>query len=204
MTNHIEAGADKASLRKTLSDARKSLDANAQAQAASGLLAQLQQLTVFQQADKIALYLAHDGEIDPIEVMAWAQRKHRHCYLPVTKQQNGRNWLVFAEVRKDTRFVDNRLGIAEPAVAQSEMLAARALDLVLLPLVGFDRCGNRIGMGGGFYDTTLEFLAVEGRSRPALVGIAHELQKVDKIAAQSWDVRLSTVVTDKQIYRLSA
>ncbi len=57
-------------------------------------------------------------------------------------------------------------------------------------------------MGGGFYDTTFEFIRKEEVSRPVLIGIAHELQKVDRIMSESWDIPLERVVTDKSVYCL--
>lgn len=76
-----------------------------------------------------------------------------------------------------------------------------ALDLVLLPLVGFDDAGGRLGMGGGFYDRSLAYLARRQNWRkPTLLGLAHECQKVDRLAQASWDVPLAGTVTDKQWY----
>ncbi len=168
-----------------------------------GLLNQLQLLPEFIQSKRVALYLARDGEIDPIQVMGWLQRQGRTCFLPVVQQQDKRNSLLFAEINQSTQLIDNRFGIPEPETDHSSMIKANQLDLVLLPLVGFDSLGNRIGMGGGFYDTTFEFLNNSAKTKPMLVGIAHEIQKVKSIDAESWDIPLSTVVTDQQIYRLA-
>ena len=196
------SSSNKSGLRKQLRAARRALDAQSQTAAGQGLLQQLSQLEEFQSANNVALYLANDGEIDQVNVMRWIQTNSRHCYLPVVKQNANRNSLMFAEVTATTEFIDNKFGIAEPVVDEAELIEARSLDLVLLPLVGFDPCGNRIGMGGGFYDTTFEFLGLEERHKPVLIGIAHEMQKVDRIDAEHWDIPLSTVVTDQQIYRL--
>ena len=81
------------------------------------------------------------------------------------------------------------------------MLAPEALDLVLAPLVVFDPQRNRIGMGGGYYDRSFEFRKQAQRDAPILIGVAHELQKVDQLIAEDWDVRLDMVVTDGGIYK---
>lgn len=192
---------NKPSLRKQLRAARRGLDLDAQRQAADGLLQQVLGFSDFMQSDRVAVYLANDGEIDSSAVIAWMQDNHRHCYLPVVRQEGGRNSLLFAEIKKGTQLIDNQFGIAEPLVDEAELIAATELDLVLLPLVGFDDAGNRVGMGGGFYDTTFEFLKESGAERPVLAGIAHELQKVKRIDAERWDIPLKTVITDRQIYR---
>ena len=81
------------------------------------------------------------------------------------------------------------------------MIAPRELDLVLLPLVGFNRSGNRSGMGGGFYDTAFAFKKTRPRRLPRLIGLAHEIQLVENIDAEHWDIPLCAVVTDRRIYR---
>lgn len=194
---------DKIQLRKRLRSARRELSVAQQFEAADKLLLRLLEIDAFIQSNRIALYLANDGEIDPSKLIKWCAQNNRQCYLPVVRQEAERNWLIFAEVTPSSQFKQNRFGIQEPVVDQSLWIDARDLDLVLLPLVGFDELGNRIGMGGGFYDTTFEFLKLEkSPCKPRLIGVAHDIQKVEKINAESWDVPLTMVVTDQTIYQL--
>ena len=70
-----------------------------------------------------------------------------------------------------------------------------------MPLVGFDPEGGRLGMGGGFYDRSLAYRNRHAYCRkPALLGLAHECQKVDRLALASWDVPLEATVTDRAWY----
>lgn len=200
--NDFSSITDKTQLRKLLRASRRALESKTQHAAAESLLAQLLALKSFTDSKKIAMYLASDGEIDPVYVIDWCQRNGRKSYLPVVRQQEGRNSLLFAEVFIDSTFKENKFGILEPVVGPAELVRGKDLDLVLLPLVGFDAHGNRIGMGGGFYDTTFEFLKLQKKRKPELIGIAHEIQKVGKIAAESWDVPLNMVVTDQHTYEL--
>ena len=73
----------------------------------------------------------------------------------------------------------------------------------MLPLVGFDRRGRRLGMGGGFYDRTFAFSRIRPRLAPKLIGLAHDLQRVQQLPVEPWDVPLHGVVTDRQRYRFS-
>ncbi len=193
----------KVALRNAIRDKRRSLSPDQQAVAARGLLAQLQSVAAFLAATKIALYLTHDGEIDPRDVMKWCWQNSKQAYLPMVVQGE-KNTLLFANVNEQTEYVENRFSIKEPVVEQDQIIQAQRLDLVLVPLVAFDQNGNRIGMGGGFYDTTFAFLKEkltdQSHHNPRLIGIAHEIQKVGDIAAEHWDVPLTTVVTDKNIY----
>ncbi len=144
------------------------------------------------------MYLVNDGEIDPIKVMQWCWENSKIPYVPVVERE--RNKLVFAEVTPQTRFTENRFGIREPEIAETRIVTAQQLDLVLAPLVAFDQTGNRLGMGGGHYDRTFEFLTNTDAAKPELIGIAHEIQKVQRIDVEPWDIPLTTVVTDKQVY----
>ena len=193
---------NKSTTRKTIRDRRRSLSDEQQDRAAKGLLEQLLTITALQKAQSIAMYLVNDGEIDPVEVMQWCWVNDRSPYVPVIIADNGTT-LLFAEIKEDTEFVENRFGIKEPVTAPEKLIAASALDLVLMPLVAFDSLGNRVGMGGGYYDTTFEFISSTAASKPDLIGIAHEIQKVEQIDAESWDIPLSLVVTDSATYQLS-
>ena len=193
--------ADKVSLRREMRILRQALDDAQRQAAASGLLRNLMTLDAFTAADSVALYLVNDGEIDPINVMHWCWKNARRTYVPIVIQQQG-NSLVFAPVGPDSEFGENRFGIPEPVVDEAEIIGAADLDLVLLPLVAFDASGNRIGMGGGFYDRTFEFVRDQDVRAPTMIGIAHELQRVPQIESESWDIPLSTVVTDSGVYQL--
>ena len=94
----------------------------------------------------------------------------------------------------------NRFRLPEPDVTDDEMLDPSDLDLVLAPLVVFDAECNRIGMGGGFYDRSFAFRKLESSVTPRLIGVAHELQRVERLLPEAWDVRLDRIVTDAAIY----
>ncbi|HBP2722431.1 TPA: 5-formyltetrahydrofolate cyclo-ligase, partial [Pseudomonas aeruginosa] len=99
------------------------------------------------------------------------------------------------------RWTRNRFRISEPLADAGRQRKAWALDLVLLPLVGFDEQGGRLGMGGGFYDRSLAYLARRKNGhKPTLIGLAHECQKVDRLALASWDIPLAGTVTDAGWY----
>ncbi len=128
----------------------------------------------------------------------WRMRKS--CYLPVLSRLfYDRLW--FAPVTPFSTFSPNRFGIPEPVITPRSWLRAQELDLILVPLVGFDLEGNRLGMGGGFYDRSLEFLHDRrGWIHPKLLGLAHELQKLEALVPSPWDVPLQGIATDCALY----
>ncbi len=187
-------------LRRMLRKARRALTPTEQRQAALGLYRQLAQHPLFRRAKHISLYLPTDGEIDPRLLLRAAQRRGKVTYLPVLSAWP-RTKMVFQRVRPGDNLLPNRFRILEPRVNAHQQRKVWALDLVLLPLVGFDEAGGRLGMGGGFYDRSLAYLARRQNWRkPTLLGLAHECQKVDRLAQASWDVPLAGTVTDKQWY----
>ncbi|NWD90136.1 5-formyltetrahydrofolate cyclo-ligase, partial [Pseudomonas sp. K5002] len=169
-------------------------------QAALGLYRQLAQHPLFRRAKHLSLYLPTDGEIDPRLLLRAAQRRGKATYLPVLSAWP-RTKMVFQRVRPGEKLRPNRFRILEPQVNASRQRKVWALDLVLLPLVGFDDEGGRLGMGGGFYDRSLAYMARRKSWRkPTLLGLAHECQKVERLAQASWDVPLEGTVTDKDWY----
>lgn len=187
----------RAALRRELRGRRRALSLPAQRLAARHLAQKLRTLPALTSARHVALYWPNDGEIDPRLLYRLTPRRH-HYYLPVLHACPA-NTLRFARWRPFMRLARNRFGIPEPHPAHTR--PARAMDVILLPLVGFDAQGNRLGMGGGFYDRTLAFLHRIPRLRPRLVGVAHACQQVDALDAAAWDVPLALIVTDKRVIR---
>jgi 5-formyltetrahydrofolate cyclo-ligase len=160
----------------------------------------LAQLPAFQASRHIAFYLCNDGELDLGPAMQVARRCGKRSYVPALYPGRAR-WLRFAELRDDTRLVADKYGILEPAGGFRNTVPAHALDLVLVPLVAFDLDGRRVGMGGGYYDRTFEYLRWRRCwHRPRLVGVAYEIQRVAHIDEDTWDVPLHAIVTENGYY----
>jgi 5-formyltetrahydrofolate cyclo-ligase len=152
--------------------------------------------SLFLRSQRIACYLAHEGELDPSPLMSRAWTLGKTVYLPVLRFLGGPH-LWFAPYRAGDDLRPNRFGIPEPVQPSSEMVRARDIDLMLMPLVAFDARGNRLGMGGGFYDRTLSFLwHHRHRHRPRLVGLAYDFQQVPELTVFPWDVPLQGIVTE--------
>ncbi len=180
-------------LRKTLRAARNALSGKQQSEASINLLKQIIKLPQFLKSKRIAAYLSSDGEInlEPLIHQSWAMGKE--VYLPVVKSVKSRE-LWFVLFTPETTLIQNRFNIFEPDPHQNPKLAAHLLDIVFTPLVGFDSSGNRLGMGGGFYDKTFSFKQDNSKSKPLLIGVAHECQRLDKITAEEWDLKLDCAI----------
>lgn len=184
----------KTEIRRRMRRRRRALSGDERARAAWALAGALGQLNAFRAARRIAVFAASDGEID----LGCAMRRYpvKSYFLPVVPPR-GRRRMLFARIEDDTTFKTNRYGILEPDVPVASLATAHALDLVLAPLVAFDRRGGRLGMGGGYYDATFEFLASRKCWRePELVGVAFSFQEVPRIEREPWDIPLAAIVTD--------
>jgi len=139
-----------------------------------------------------ALYLSRDSEVDTRPLLALARRRGCRVYLPRITDYVARRMLLVPE--RGARRVLNRYRIAEPRGGAHRTAAAFAL--ILMPLVGFDAAGNRLGNGAGFYDRFLTDRRGRG-GRPLLIGIAFECQRIDALAAAAHDVPLDAVITER-------
>ncbi len=186
-------------LRRQMRSARKALSTEQQQSAGVLLLKNLQQQVSFNSAEHIAVYLASDGEIDPQSVIDYCWHQGKQVYLPVL-DPHLHNQLLFVHYVQNTLMCRNKYDIIEPAVPYQKSIPATDLDLVLLPLVAFDDKGNRMGMGGGYYDRSFAFMmddevATADKKVPVLIGLAHQLQQVEELAVESWDIPLSGIAS---------
>ncbi len=134
-------------------------------------------------------------DLAPVIKQIWSMKKA--CFLPIIGRLN-HNRLNFVPYREGDPLLENCYGIPEPQ-NRRHPLPPWALDLLLLPLVAFDPQGNRLGMGGGYYDRTLAYLRWREHWRtPTLLGVAYRFQEVETITAKGWDIPLDGVVTETE------
>lgn len=192
---------DRQQLRRELRAKRRSLSPAQQQQAAWQLRSHLRQQTLFIQAKSLVVYLANDGELDPEPLARMATALNKKVYLPVLHPFQPRLLWLVRWIPDQTPLIKNRFGILEPqlqgyGLARHRQIQPWAVDLVLMPLVGFDRRGGRLGMGGGFYDRTFDISKSRPR-RPLLIGLAHDCQEVTRLPQATWDVPLDAVATPR-------
>ncbi len=180
---------DRHSLRRRLRAARRAVPAAARLAAAVAVDRSLARLGLPRPGTRISAFHPFDGEIDPSIAIARARALGCRVYYPVITSLRARRM----------RFVD-------PAPAGAgDAIDPRWLDLVLVPLVGFDADGNRLGMGAGFYDRKFAFLRHRRAwRRPLLVGVAFEVQQVGRLDPEPHDVPLWSIVTERGIHGQAA
>ena len=152
------------------------------------LLYQCQKNSIFRNAKHVAIFIPNDGEIETSNTINFLTHQGYLVYLPILVREK----LKFAKMGE--KYRKNRFGIDEPIY--SPLIGAHRMDIILMPLVGFDKHKNRLGMGGGFYDKTLSFHKQLKNFRvPKLFGLAFDSQELDKLITQPWDVPLDGIIT---------
>lgn len=181
--------------RKRLKQARAQLAPATQQQLSRCMVKHLQATPRYRAAKHIAIYLPVRGEADP-RLLRLNAPKWQQLYLPVLSPWH-KNQLIFIEWNEKTQFRNNRFNIPEPVLGSAAIRFARQLDAVITPLVGFDWQGQRMGMGGGFYDRTFAFKAAHSNSRkPYLFGFAYDFQHIPQLKSQPWDIPLDGMCTE--------
>lgn len=188
------AARSKREMRGVLRSQRLALPAVERMRAAESIVPQLLAHPAFAEPGYIAGYWAMGGEL-PLHVLQMRLRPDQVWCLPCIQPDNS---LRFAPWRSGDELISNRFGIPEPALAAESQLLAEELSAILMPLVGFTRAGERLGMGAGFYDRSLAFR--QGHpAPPTLVGVAYGFQELPALASESWDVRVDLVVTEQEL-----
>lgn len=140
----------------------------------------------------VAAYMAFDGEPNLMPALRALENQGVQLALPVVQDAPGKSIITFRPWSIAAELQRNRYGIAEPTGLEDIRLID--IDLVLVPLVGWDSSGGRLGMGASFYDRL--FQPFSQLDRPVRMGIAYELQKVEKVPSDPWDIRLHSLITE--------
>jgi 5-formyltetrahydrofolate cyclo-ligase len=149
----------------------------------------------YRRARRIALYWPVGSETDTRVLLATALQGNRHVALPAILRRNGR--LLFVRFRATANLRHQRHDIPQPRPASTtDLLRTRTLDLVLVPLLGFDAKGHRLGSGAGYYDRSFDFRRFQDGIKPRLVGFGFDCQQTRDLKPGDWDVPLDAVVTE--------
>lgn len=190
---------NKKTLRKQARTARAALPQDYRRFAVRQALRQALRAGLFLKGRRWGFYLPMGEEFDVLPLLNQALHMGKDCFLPITAQRIAQP-LRFARLDGRHELTHNRYGIVEPHARA--LMNARWIDVLLMPLVGFDSQGRRLGMGGGYYDATLAYLRSRHHWRkPLLVGVAYACQELKEVPAEPWDVRLDMILTENGLIR---
>lgn len=186
----MSQAADLVPLRRTLQQQRRARSATQRRQVGHAVARRLRRQHAFRTAQKVGVYLNDFGEVPTQAVIELCFKHGKQVYLPQIREFDQR--LVFVPISRhqyqNRRFARHRLGMLEPR--QSRGQSVKKLQLLILPLLGFDQTGTRLGMGGGYYDRTLACCPAQ----PLRVGLAYDFQQVERLQRQIWDQPLDAAL----------
>jgi 5-formyltetrahydrofolate cyclo-ligase len=188
-------------LRASLRARRRAVAAAERAHAARQIARHADHVLKLRSGQRIGIYAATAEELDTSCLIALALRRGCLVYLPLIDPRAWVRTMRFAQITTPPHsLARNRFGIGEPEGPR--LASARLLDVVFLPLVGFDRHGVRLGMGGGYYDRAFGFRRLRTSwHAPLLIGIGYAAQEVERIEPAAHDVPLDLVLTERGVIR---
>lgn len=194
----------KSEIRAKIRQLRRSINLQHSQQAGESITQSLIQNSTYQQSQSVACFISFDGEVDTRPIIQHLHQDGKTCLLPYLRPSKP-NKLWFIPFNQGDPLQTNRFGIPEVQKGIQHAMRVSEIDLILIPMVAFDSHGNRLGMGGGFYDATLAHLnrSEFKYTRPTILGIGFEAQKVEFIPAESWDFQLDSVITEVNTYQFS-
>lgn len=191
MPSSSSSSSDRNALRRRLRAARRALTPAERAELSQRAILQLLAHPWYRRAKRIALYYPVGSEADTTSLFVAAARDRKQLFLPRILYRGGRLLFRRWDARVDLR--QRRHGIPQPR--GSARVSTRALDLVLVPLLGFDPRGHRVGSGAGYYDRSFAFRLLRP-GHPRLLGFAFACQQVKTFRPGHWDVPLDGVLTE--------
>lgn len=184
---------DRSEQRRQLRATRRALSAGQRSLASLVATEHLLGHPCYHRAKRIALYYPIGSEADTTALFVAARQDGKQIFLPRILYRGGR--LLFVRWDTGADLSQRRHGIPQPRPSSAGAICpAHALDLVIVPLLGFDAQGHRLGSGAGYYDRSFAFRRY--RTRPPLVGFAFSCQKTKQFTPGDWDIPLDAIVTE--------
>lgn len=188
----------KNSLREHLLKIRDSLTEKERLQKDKKIKDRFFSLPEYKKANCVLFYVAFRSEVETREMIKGALNSGKRVFIPVVEKK--RNGLLLSELKDyDSELIPGYCGILEHPWKFLRPRMLLDVDLAILPGIGFDTNGTRLGYGGGYYDRLLK----EIHRDLYLVALAYELQIVDYIPAESHDVKIDKIITEERTIEVS-
>jgi 5-formyltetrahydrofolate cyclo-ligase len=198
-SNDLSTPQLKAKIRRELRKLRGDLSAQDIKQADEGLAKQYLKHLAGKSYQKVAIYLQHDNEVGTARLIKQLITQDAELYIPKIETERSNHSMEFCRYYSDQELIPNHFGIAEPLV--NDFINVNDLDIIFMPLTAFDNDGNRLGMGGGYYDRALAKLTNQAT---ILAGLAYDFQLIPLCPKEAFDQRLKIVLTPTSLIDFQA
>jgi 5-formyltetrahydrofolate cyclo-ligase len=177
---------EKKQVRELLAQKRRLLTKDKVQELSAEVLVHLEQLPAFQSAQTVLIYYPTHNEVDVLPLIK-RYKKEKTFLFPVVHRKS----MTACPYEGNAKMHRGKFRIPEPTTAPF----TGKIDLIILPGVGFDLSGNRLGRGGGYYDRYLSNL----NRKTILVGVGYDFQLIEEVPADRHDKRLSYIITNQGI-----
>ena len=174
----------KQSLRELLIQKRRMMSAEERTAQSALILSQLEKMTVFQEAKTVLLYYPKNNEVDVLPLFK-RYKRDKVLLLPVTHRRG----MTANPYEGNDKMHRGKVGIPEPTTPPYE----GEIDLIIVPSVAFDKQGNRLGRGGGYYDRFLK-----KQSHATFIGVGYDFQLVDEVPVRKHDQKMHRIILPSQ------
>jgi 5-formyltetrahydrofolate cyclo-ligase len=186
----------KAEIRKAVLQKRDAIPAVVKRQKDALVREQVLSIPEFINAKIVVFYASFRSEVETRTLMEEAVMTGKRIVLPKVNREG--HTLMLYEVKNMDELTPGYMGIPEPPQIDERRVGIDDADLVVIPGAGFDYAGNRLGYGAGYYDSLLS----RRKKKIPVIALAYEEQIVDTIPAETHDVKVDMIVTDKRVIRI--
>lgn len=148
--------------------------------------------------DVVGLYYPLNDEFDVKPLINYFVNKEIMVSLPITNKDKSDKILTFRLFKTKEDLVKGNYGILEPKDNLKEVIP----NVIFVPLLAFDEKGNRLGYGGGYYDSTISFYRKNKKNVLKIVGIGYSAQKIEEVPVEDFDEILDGILTETGYLRI--
>ena len=179
-------------IRKELLEIRKHLSKDEVLEKSNKIKKRLFVMNEFKQSSTILFYVSYDNEVYTHEMIKESISNGKNVIVPISDKKNRR--LILSQLDNWDNLKPGSYGILEPQKDKIKKVSIDKVDLAIVPGVGFDESGHRIGHGKGYYDDLLK-----NSKKASHIGLAFEAQIVKKIPIEAHDLPVHKIVTEKRV-----
>ena len=147
----------------------------------------------YENSSKIMFFMGKEKEVQTDFMVEESLKKGKRIFIPITKTKKRR--LIPCEIKNLDELVISTFNVKEPKKECIKVHDPKDIDMVIVPGVGFDINGNRIGYGFGYYDSFLS----ETKQKIPFIGLAFDFQIREEIPCDESDMLIDKIITDKRI-----
>ena len=190
---------DKKILRKEILTKRKNIDVVEKEKMDKKILNKFYESKYYRESKNIFIYISYDSEINTKEIINKSLIDKKKIYVPRTEFKT--RLMDAVEITSLENLIESEYGILEPSIYEP-YIEPNELDLIVVPGVGFDRNGGRMGYGAGFYDRYFKKISKDKMQKIVKLALAYDFQILEDVPMNEQDVPVSYIITEKEFIHI--